>query len=98
MLFGPSLFASVQPFSFEFEVISYQTVLQLCFAAQTYCIRPEWYRVKQLFNCFLSKANLICSPSVTICKGGRLCLCRKEVFSHQACHCKTGAKVVDSGN
>ena len=25
-------------FFFEFEVISYQTVLQLCFAAQTYCI------------------------------------------------------------
>ena len=38
MVFGSSLFSSVQPFFSEFEVIFYQAVLQLCFAAQTYCI------------------------------------------------------------
>ena len=52
----------------------------------------------KFFNCFLSRPNLIPSLSVTTCKGGRLCLCRKKVFSHEACHCKTGAKVVDNGN
>ena len=53
--------------------------------------------ISVFFNCFLSKANLIRSPSVTTCKGGRLCLCKKKVFSHQAHHCKTGATVVASG-
>ena len=50
MPFGSSLFSSVQTFCFQFEVISYQAVLQLCFVSW-----PKWYPVQRLFNCFQSK-------------------------------------------
>ena len=90
MPFESSLFSSAQPFFSRSDILSNSSATVLCSPNIVYhgvsgigsnssstVFSPT---VLQLFS-FQAKF-LIRSPSIVTCKVGRLCLCRKRIFSH----------------